>query len=851
VRATVQRFAAALDESGRAAAWAELARLEAELLGRFEAAGRESGGRAFAPALYRLFAARGELDRAAGDEAREAWLREAEAFADLSLDAETSVRARLLRGTLLLETARVRDALELTGELLEGFPAVRLRPFVLYQRATACDALGEYTPALDLLDELERTLPEEPWAAQLRCQVPALRAQVYSGVGVVDLAARSVRAGRECLEGLDAVGANHAILMDVQTLNVELARGRSARVVELAGTWLADERRYPPGSRWRGSLLGARGEAELELAREEPARSAAARALLEEALACDLSQRDRLRVEVLLAQRALDEREVARAAEHLRAANGLLEGWRARARSAGPVPEELLLATAAAGLALARPDERDALLRAREALQAALERRMTTWDELAPLRQGGSGFLQDPGTLRGLAELSRLLLRLEGAAGAAAPVLELWPRVQALGSIARARGLEALSLGRLRTELLAGGHGLLAYLPGPSASLVLVLDRERAELVELVAEHALGAQRERLQRARATGDPAGAARAAHDLARLLFPPEVEAALARWSAVTIAGADLLGEPPFTVLPLAGGELLGTARALDFLPSLPLGYALARRTGAFESRGRDLFVVAAPRIGTELRQRFTELDPLPASGELARAFDFAPQGGAVRRLLGVDATHDNVRAALAEAFGLVFLTHCVQDERLERPSALVLSPALGQPELLGCDDVEAVAAPPLVFLGACRAARGPLRRGDEATGHLGGAFLRAGSRAVVLSSDELEFEAARRISAGFLERVCAHGESPAEALRAALKREHATNPREVPLRGAHLLVLGLGQRPLLEVDRTARAESASSAPSAAAGRGALEWAVIYCAALALCLGVLAGWARVRSR
>jgi len=841
--------------------------LETELLALFEEAGPDAGGRAYSPALYRLFAARGEFDRQAGDDKREEWIGRAEVFADLSGDAETHVRARLLRGALWIESGLVRDALELTRELLRDYPAVRLRPFVLFQGATACDALGESSPALDLLDELERTIPDEPWTAQLRCQVPALRAQIFSGIGVVDLAARFVRQGRECLGGLDSVGANHAILMDVQTLNVELARGRFSRVAQLTKELLADERRYLPGTRWRGSILGARGEALLELAREAREGAVLAQAILEQALACDLSERDRLKVEVILAHQALaegdDQQNVARARELLDGARGRMESWRARSGAAGPIPEELLLAAAEARLALVRGDELAELHRCRESLQAALERRMTTWNELTPLRQGGSGFLQDPSTLRGLAELSVLFLRSEGSAAAVGPVFDLWSRVQALGSISRALGQGAASLESVRAELLASGHGILAYLPGPSASLVIVLDRERAELVELPGLHELEAERQRLQRAREREDLAEERAAAAGLAELLMPPRVQSALEQWSAVTIVGAELLGHPPFAVLPMAGAGLLGVARAVDFLPSLPLGRVLARKAQEARARetrrdARDLVVVTAPRPSAELTRRFPELVPLPWSEEQARSWDVAPPGGEVRLFSGSAATLGVVRSALTDAFALQFLTHCVQDDRFERSSALVLGPSSGEAELLTCDAIEeGGVAPPLVVLGACRSSRGPLRRGDEGTEHLGGAFLRAGASVVVLSDEELDYGAAQRVSEHFFTRAFAFGDSPAEALRSALSRELAGNPHDIPLRGAHMVVLGLGQRRLVEVVPSAQRAGApksappESAPSDATGLGPLGWAAIGCCALAVYLGALAAWTRQRTR
>ena len=125
----------------------------------------------------------------------------------------------------------------------------------------------------------------------------------------------------------------------------------------------------------------------------------------------------------------------------------------------------------------------------------------------------------------------------------------------------------------------------------------------------------------------------------------------------------------------------------------------------------------------------------------------------------------------------------LTHGVFDRGRERPSGLVLSPDAGDAQASGlfwCAGAEALpACSPLVVLTACGSAAGPERVGDAGASHFGGAFLRRGACAVVLSHDDLAHEATVALMETFHVEL-AGGASPAEALRAA-RAELATSSR----------------------------------------------------------------------
>ncbi len=99
---------------------------------------------------------------------------------------------------------------------------------------------------------------------------------------------------------------------------------------------------------------------------------------------------------------------------------------------------------------------------------------------------------------------------------------------------------------------------------------------------------------------------------------------------------------------------------------------------------------------------------------------------------------------------------------------------------------------------MILSACGSARGPLRLGADGVVSLGGAFLSAGARCVILSRFDLELGAVLALMQTLHERLAA-GASPAEALRAA-RHALSADPRFAhPFYFAGLQAVGLGARP----------------------------------------------------
>ena len=138
-------------------------------------------------------------------------------------------------------------------------------------------------------------------------------------------------------------------------------------------------------------------------------------------------------------------------------------------------------------------------------------------------------------------------------------------------------------------------------------------------------------------------------------------------------------------------------------------------------------------------------------------------------------------------------MCILTHGVNDYERERSAGLVLSSSDGGPGVVFAEDVEALAMPPLVVLAACQAGDGPMRYGDDDAGHLGGAFLTAGSSAVVVASGNLPLG----VTLDLLDRTFVEwgdGSSFAEALRRARVGLHRQSGRAHPYFFAGLRLTG---------------------------------------------------------
>jgi hypothetical protein len=142
-------------------------------------------------------------------------------------------------------------------------------------------------------------------------------------------------------------------------------------------------------------------------------------------------------------------------------------------------------------------------------------------------------------------------------------------------------------------------------------------------------------------------------------------------------------------------------------------------------------------------------------------------------------------------------LQFLVHGVRSDEASGSTALLLSSAAGEPDVLRREAVGSLGAPRLVVLTSCRSGLAPDRKGDPGLAGLGDAFLETGTQAVVQTSIDLTLGEAERLSEVLYRRLGA-GDSPARALQIARQELVASAGAAAPLQSGLAQVVGLGQR-----------------------------------------------------
>lgn len=629
------------------------------------------------------------------------------------------------------------------------------------ERAHLAIERGAFDEGLQRLDEAEQAherVQDPRWKLEGRFEILARRLDALLALGLADVAAPLVE--------------------EEKALAVELGAVQSAVAAYHRGQFLVAAQRYRQAAECVEAHLGADPtpvDGHLRLVR--------ATALFEQSLVDSALGEQAL--EALDEARHDPDPRLARKAE-LRWADacvvaGRLDAGRAAvarsadalARGALPFEDELFTAELLGRIALVAhgPDaDPGALATARTTLEAAFERFRAVWRSV-PRRPGGVSFLTYGTRRRALVTLVRLHLALDPGPDGERRALEAIHAIQCLGQTVRFSDVDPGTLDECLRRLTADGGGVLLYLPGRQETHLFTVDARQRIHTEIGTPGVLEARgREWCQRVLAgeAAEPATVARG-RALVDVLLPPAVRSRLREWRHVTVIGAELLGSVPFEALPL-DDTTLGERVAVSHLASLPMAGWLAAARGhavpaaASSSDSPELVLVAAPAVASD------DFAPIQLDGE-DRARLLAPfAAGRARVLDGPHATrHALSSGALTGASGLVFFTHGVQRPGTERPAALVLCRD-GQPDYLDAAAIEALEVPPLVVVCACGAARGPIRRGDDFQ-HLGGAFLAAGSRAVVVSPAEIEVTVARDLAAVFLERVYIHGDAPAEALRRA--------------------------------------------------------------------------------
>ncbi len=691
-------------------------------------------------------------------------------------------------------------------------------------RARAALEEGLTADAQEHLRSLERSLAESKELSaqdrsQLRARAEGEWALFWMDLGVLD------RAGAHLDRAEELAGASGGSIPELRLLRADyllLSEEFERLEHEIAG-WTGEG---ALDARLASLLELYRGIAQSEAEREDASRKKEAettlRGLLQRSRASDsddsqgLTPRERAKIWIELADLSL------RAAEHEGAARALAEARRILERSDARATGELALLVSVyeAELALARGASREGLASLAAELQSCYDGLLESWsNSIHP--PGGIGFLHMASRRQVLSALVELTLRAEPEGKGVESALDQCLRAQALGTLSRELGTEtdATTLPAVRS-FLTERHGVLVYLPSKleNTSHLFAFDRERILHVHLPS-------RDRLRKAIAPLEESLAVhpatldvdlrsfhgrrleRQASAVAELVLPRDLRPWLAEWKVLTVVGAELLGTVPFECLPLADGRMLGQALAVYSLASLPVGLALARRS--VPDLCYDFGLVAHLGLDPELRA-----NPIVSRAKVAEvAFEEADRrrlcaGFAQDRvwtLIGPQASEATLfrESPRLEATAIVhFLLHGVHLPDEERGSALLVYGGDGDdPSVLACDEIEQrLRLGGIVLLSSCGTALGPERLGDDNLANLGGAFLRAGARCVVLSRAPLEYGSVL----GFMERVQRElqaGESPAEALRRARAAHAETETDEIEaFFDAQIQAVGLGHLPL---------------------------------------------------
>jgi CHAT domain-containing protein len=156
----------------------------------------------------------------------------------------------------------------------------------------------------------------------------------------------------------------------------------------------------------------------------------------------------------------------------------------------------------------------------------------------------------------------------------------------------------------------------------------------------------------------------------------------------------------------------------------------------------------------------------MPPLP--GTLTETAGIAAAYPGARRASGAAFTHDEAKSALENSDTVHFATHGLLEDQAPLFSAIMTSPAAGQPPRLSLYEIVGTRLRArLVVLSACETGLGKLRGGDEVTG-LTRTFLTAGADTVVASLWKVSDESTAMLMQEFYRRLGA-GVAPAEALR----------------------------------------------------------------------------------
>ena len=713
-------------------------------------------------------------------------------------------------------------AIELARETLAARdPDAEADPQVTFGRAwlgvELADALvhaGEWREALAVLESIHDA------GDLIRCRAAGIRGQAYLHLGLPDVAAPHIEEQLEIATRFKEAGdpfgeALHQEAV-VRDLNLWLASERFDRVVERAARWLQPESYGSMVPSMRAQILLRQGLALAELARRDRSKAPRAEEVLAEAVRA-LSPHEGGSGRLALVELALagGDEDTARALlEELRA---WLVGDGPTRRTGMRVQWNAYRAALAAELALRAGDE-ELVSSAERDLRQAYDELLVEW-ERSGWREEGVAFLHFGARCFVVSQLMRLVDRPHVGGSGADAAFDVLLRAQELSTVTRSRKARATDIARVRDALAAPGRAILSFLLAPDRVHLFVIDEEPTlhATWEVESRAFYGAVRdfrasvnrsprsepsdEARRRRRDRVDELG-----RELVDRLLPDAIRERLTRAREWTVVGIDMLAYLPVEALPWRGSRI-GRELAIAYLPSVPFGVALAAEP--FDLRRDDVDRVEIATAGAPTRSASVPSDlrsqaPLSMTDrELLRITPWYPTQRKVARTTD-QATWGALRGMLERSPTVLQVwTHGVFAPARERPSGLVFAAEPGREDgMVWYDDILAIDSPPVVVLAACGAASGPVRRGEDLVSRLDAAFLRRGGRVVVLPSADAEVEATARLLETFHARLRGHGESPAEAMRAARAALSSDERYEDPFYDALIHVVGAGHDPVFE-------------------------------------------------
>jgi CHAT domain-containing protein/tetratricopeptide (TPR) repeat protein len=323
-------------------------------------------------------------------------------------------------------------------------------------------------------------------------------------------------------------------------------------------------------------------------------------------------------------------------------------------------------------------------------------------------------------------------------------------------TMASGKGFDSDGIRRMlpaRTALLE--YGLI---PGKLAAFVVTRDGMK---LRTWAIDSGGLGRDVLRLRRAMQSPASTTEleeATDELSKLVLAPVLADIPTDVTRLIIVPAGELHQTPFQALRLPGGDYLVDRFAISYLPSASALTALGQER---TERG-SLMLAAIGNVSVD------GMPPLP--GTLRETESIVALEPASKRITQGEFTHDAALQALDRYDEVHFATHGILDQDAPLFSALITSPAEGQPSrvsLLELTDRRIKSR--LVVMSACETGLGRMSAGDEMTG-LTRTFLAAGAKVVVSSLWSVSDDSTALLMQEFY-RGLKSGKSSAEAMRTA--------------------------------------------------------------------------------